>query len=637
MSKLSLPEIKFNQVKDNWLTYDDSAKSYFANMAVDIDYYHGNQLSALQVGYLAEKNLPTSNPTNIIKQMADSVVAGVAAQSPELAATIAPETSFNTEPARVYSAIFKDISHKSRLDVQFREQTADFVRKGLGITTIFPVMHPEPGLIIERLEPESIRVPSKTKRADFQDAESIIRREYLTRNHAKTIFPEYQTEIDEAQAEEELDNKNEGYSNTVSSQGVRDGRPLERSLDPETIAFYWNYTKISVKIYRVVDITGRKLAPMAKDMADRVLASLKAKGIEGVSVEQGWAIRVRETFFIGDKQASDNILPINKYPYGVACNNHSGNPYSPSDIRYVRGAQDKLNRTVGIIMESAENAIGGKVILERGAFDEEAVANLTLPKVPVVANDGAISGGIDGKNKRYDFIPQGAMMAALFEERNRDTQEIMNNFAAYGAGLGDPTSIPETASGAMILEENVSRNQKYKVRPLYDSMEVIGDVGLQWIPFVYSAQQVFQITDEERIVINRPQFDAAQNRVVILNDMQSMAGSVRAVVDSARAKNFAVEMQIGQMLVQSGLLPRSEFIRVDLPPKYDKKAAMLELNEISSLQSQVQAMGAELKRSNGDLQTAQRGQVNAEVGAAIDKATKRIEIAADKAVNQIQQ
>lgn len=635
MSKISLDKIPFEKVKSDWLVYDSAAKSYFKNMAIDIDYYHGNQLNALQVDWLDDKNLPLSNPTNIIKQVVDSVVASVAAGSPELAATVNPETSFNTDPARIFTAIFKDITHKSKFDIKFREQTADFVRKGLGITTIYPVKHPEPGLLIDRLEPESLRVPEKTKKADFQDAENIVRHEFMTRNHAKTVFLDHQKAIDDAPSENESTGEYHYGSETVSSQGVRDGRGENVSLETETISIWWNYAKVPVRIYRVKDITGRMSPAMAKDMADRVLASMKEAGVEGVSIDKGWNVRVRETVYIGVKEVSDEILPISKYPFGIACNNHSGNPFPASDIRYARGAQDTLNRVIGIIMDSAENAINGKAMFERGALDDDAVDALTEPKLPVVVEDGALSGGIDGRNKRIEFIPQGQMMANLFNEREKHMREIKSSFSAWGAGIGDPTDFPETASGAMILEENVSRNQRNKVRPLYDSTETIGDVALEWIPFVYTTQQVFEISDEERIVVNRPQFDELTNRLTFLNDLQSLSGHVRAIVDSARAKNSGIELQMALLLVQNKLLTAKEFIRVNLPQGYDKKMVALELNQISALEGQVQALSEQLKQITGDLQTAQRGHVNAEMKSAINDATKQIEIAASKAVTQI--
>ena len=317
-----------------------------------------------------------------------------------------------------------------------------------------------------------------------------------------------------------------------------------------------------------------------------------------ISEEIIYKRHIRETFLIGNQEIYDKVLPISEYPIKTACNNFERNPYPSGDVRHAKGPQRKLNRIEALIIAHATAVAGINVGYEDGAIDPSEIMKMNLPgRVPIRFNPGGLV------NKKYHEFGVSPVNTELYHEKARYENDIETVFGAYKFLQGDANQSPGTVGEAQILDESSARKQNFKMLPLYDMLNGIARVAVEWIPHVYSQQRLMKITHpdgkEEDITLNEIIRDRDKGLQKVY-DMENIDAEIRVVVGSARRQSPLAKLNKDLMLLNAGIYDTTQVI-LNMEENVDKQALLKRMDERSRLAQQVQALEKENKELSGTL------------------------------------
>jgi len=620
LERLDTPEISAEEIISQYELFRSSASTYFAQMAEDLDFFKGNQLTQLQKNYLESVGQPPE-ANNKIRPAAEQVLSNVASKAPEWDVT--PVGKLDNRLASVYNALVDEIWYKSDGDVHFRNAVKSFIIKGLGYFYIYPEWTADSGLggmRVKFLKPESVFVDPNTTLDSFSDASGIIMSDTQVRESMYISFPQYRSIIEDAPEDNSLNESGSGRYNRDDKQGRADiGQDHQ-----ETIRKYIHWSKVSVPKVKIEDsLSGQHQVYDREEYIELIKDPEYELSVnEGSIVEDViYDTAVREVFVIGEDIAYDNVLPISEYPVIPACNEHDSTPYPVGDVRHAKSPQRMLNRTEALIMAHTAATTNFKIIYEDGAIEPDEMRKWSMPNAVIRANPNALSG-----NKIKEFSPS-SISSQLFMEKSRYENDIEQIFGAYKYLQGDAAESPDTVGAAAIANEGSARKQNWKVLPLYDMLTRAGRILMEWIPYVYTEQRVVRLVNElgiqEDETLNKPYIEDMTGEVKKMFATGDIEADVRVVVGSTRARTPLADLQRDIGLLNAGIYDRTQVI-INMDTDVDKEALIKRQGEIARLQQQVAQLQEELKQTQGDLQSREREVFHANMRAEISEATKPV-------------
>ena len=619
LKQLRLPSVESGDIRDEYVLYQSSSSDHRYQIAEDEAFYLGNQLTVKQKEYLVSVGQPPES-NNKIRPAVEQVLSNVAAASPEW--DINPVGKLDNELAFVYNALFDKIWYDSQGDVQFRNCAKAFIVKGLCYLYVYPDWHADNGfgaLRMKSIRPEAVFPDPNSMLPDFSDASSVIYSDLHTKKHLKNIFPQYSSEIEDAEEDYLI-------SETGSDKYSRDQMVTRADVSQDhqpKIRKFIRWTKVSVPIAVVTEaLTGNAqvfdYAGYEELIKDPEYDKFVEEGV--IREELSYETRVRETCMFGDKIGYDDVLPIANYPLIPACNEHTGTPYPSGDVRHAKSPQRMLNRTEALLIAHTTATSNFKLVVEDGAIDPNELAKWAVPNAIVRANPGALAQG-----KIKEFSPP-AVSSQLYNEKSRYELDIEQVFGAYKYLQGYAAESPGTVGEAQLVDEAVARKQNWKIMPLFDMLTSVGRVVKEWIPFVYNQQRVLRLINEQGqaqdVVMNQLVRDKSGS-VKRMYDMVSADMDVKVVIGSTRAKSPMAELQKDLSLMNVGIYDKAEVI-MNMQGDVDKIGLIQRHGEIAQLSQQVQQLQEQLDKLSGDLQTREREVFHANMRAEIAEATKPV-------------
>jgi len=340
--------------------------------------------------------------------------------------------------------------------------------------------------------------------------------------------------------------------------------------------------------------------------------------------------RVRKVESVGNSILFKGILPISEYPIITFMNRHNRNPYPLSDVRFVKGLQEYINKIRSLIIAHATNTTNQKIILAQGSGLTKSDFQSDFSRAGSAVLESRVGPDEDIRRKIMIVAPP-PLPNELYKNMDDAKQEVMYILGLYPVGQGDPRGAPTTFRGTVALDEYGQRRTGSKGDDMEAGLNQLAKVVVQYIQAVYTQQKtirLFQPNNKPKTVqLNQPVYDEFGVDVISrINDVSVGYQDVIVVSGSTMRSNRFADLDILVNLWDKGIL------RVDEPIL--RKTNIQNVDDIiaehgvlAQLQQQNQSLQEELKKVQGDLQTAEREVVHSGRKADAEKFKKSLGIA----------
>jgi hypothetical protein len=328
--------------------------------------------------------------------------------------------------------------------------------------------------------------------------------------------------------------------------------------------------------------------------------------------------RVQRVFSVGDKVVANYVMEVELDPIVLVMLHHSRNPYPMGDISLVKSLQDQLCKIDNLIITYNQNITNVKMFVQKGG---------TLKKE--LEKNGGKAGfqvyDMDMDVEKVPFIVQLTQMSSSFyQQRQNLILQIQRIIGAYSFQDGDATQAPQTARGTFQIDEMMQRRTASKRRVLESGLNKLGRVISEMIPLVYDKQKIFRIV--------KPNHLGKDKEVSINQQVVSPDGEILEVLNDTVATKFDIQVVSGSMNPINRVQRREEKLReyeigilknpkwyirdMDVPDVEEIIEGEDALNQATQL---IQQLQQEIKKLQGDLQTSQRGEVEAKKATEVHK------------------
>jgi len=319
---------------------------------------------------------------------------------------------------------------------------------------------------------------------------------------------------------------------------------------------------------------------------------------------------------IGNKVYWKGYTDTTIYPIVCFPNRHKRNPYPHSDVMTTIDLQKELNVTRMHIMTHTANTAGLKVAVPRGSGKVDDLEDkLGQAGISVIEYNHE-----DGGEPHFMYPPQ--LPSQLYESEKRFEGTIYEQFGVYpfmGGGQGGGHS---TSSGILIMDEMAQRRISSKRTDIEHSLNVLGKVVVQLVQRHYTEAKTIRLLQPSgrynEVDLNSPVYDAYDGRLLHrINDVTIGAYDLIVASGSTLPSNRMIRMEYFMKLYAQNLIDQYEVLKnVD---EVDAEGVMERMGVLSQLQGQVEALSEEVKRLEGDLQTADREAVGAKKRVEVEK------------------
>ncbi len=347
----------------------------------------------------------------------------------------------------------------------------------------------------------------------------------------------------------------------------------------------------------------------------RTVAELVAEG--AAVVKRFLLTRVRQTAAVGGRLLYEPVdLPTEHYPVVPVTFNGSRNPYGISDVRIVRDLQLSVNKSNSLILAHATSSTNLKVFYPEGSVrDKEAMeaewGRAGAAFIPYDASFNAVTGNQTGG---IVVAAPPPLPAALYENVDRFIALMERTLGLFSMSGGDASVAPETARGTLQIDEYAMRRIKSKMDTLYTALARAGTVALDFAAVVYTEEKTARLVQPDGAVVelnlNVVEYDDFGRAVRRFNDVTVGRYDAVVVAGSTLPSNRWALLDQYLQLYQAGVVDAQAVLqRAEVP---DGPGILRRVGEIARLTQMVEQMDAELKKLQGDLQTAERARTNAE-------------------------
>jgi len=527
---------------------------------------------------------------------------------------------------------------------------------------------------LARLDPRDVYVDPNSRDRFFKDASDIIISRLYTKGLLKRLYPEFNKAISNATGTVRSDviSSNTSDSNSVFFPGTEE---ITRDGDfGEYIRYYERYTKEFVKRIKIFEEpTGREdmledkefeeyiqqkawiingsvytSEDKAHKIAQAVLQEYEAALNNADQVKQLYEqgqIEEQEYIHImnslpeppsiqevtnadlinmgvikhveittqlvkmicvaGDTLLFERVLKTDEYPVIPLCNIHTGTPYPLSDVRIVKDKQKALNKIRSLILAHASSSTNVKLLLPRGSADvKEVEQNWARP--------GAIIEYEPSEGQPIP-VPPLPMSNELFNSEAVLKADIDHEFGIYESMMGNAQSAPPTYKATIAVDEFGQRKMKNKMQIMESALSILGKVVLSYCQELYGMEKIVRIIQPNNSMteyaINQRLYDEYGNVIDVVNDLSRAKYDVIIVSGSTLPSNRYAQLDFYMEAYQAGIIDKREVLKKT--EVFDYEGVMQRTDEIAQLQAALEEAQNKIKELSGDLQTAQRQTVHA--------------------------
>ena len=671
---------KVLQTEEIFRKIQEGDRSGWANQAkLDFDFYLGKQWKTEDAQAVEAANQAVLAKNKIIRGISQ-VTSQLSAKNPRFTTIPVEDSDVNT--AHAVSELAGHIWRTSKGNVRIKRAIRDYEITGLGALMAYVDPYADFGkgeILIKDVNPLDLYIDPYSQEEDSSDASNIYISQVLTERQVKVLLPEFDLKDAETCNDDERPSTDryagEGQITDVTDDTYKKYRVLDRYervkvkryhiIDPNSNferifdkEDYIDYAQrdafISVKMGKETPVTdeyevkelmelyeatggvyhvviqdgGYRNAPGAEiggqNEVPNSTTMLKLTTI-GELIREGYIKldmpkidRIRRHYTIGGKEVIDYILPVSNYPIVTFKLYGNRNPFPMGDVRATRPYQEQINKIASIIMQYYTMIANMDVFLPTGFKNLPANKDFEARK----AKPGMHVWEYDAEDGGVPIFAQVSQMGlALHEEQDRLYREIEETIGAYAFQDGQSGNAPNTYRGTLAIDEFQQRRVRSKREDIEASITQLGKVIVEWIPEVYTERKVVRIIKangqtKETVINEETKDDLSVSRII--NDVTVGKYDLQVVSGSMLDSNRWAELEMLRDMWKDGLIVnrKTVLVKTDIDGIEDEVEAG---DTITQLQSQLSQMDAEIKKLSGDLQTANRAEVQSRKKVEVEK------------------
>ncbi len=668
VDKVARETIKlFNRYND----YSDR-QTWIGQVEEDNDFRYGNQWTEEQVAEMNAKAQPVVS-INRIHPAIEMEKAMLTSQRP--AFRVSPREDSDNQVAQALNGLLQYVWQISDADMKHADIVDDMVSKGVGYWYVYIDPNADLGrgeVKIDRLNVNDVYVDPNSRDRFFRDASNIIISRKYTKEQLKLIYPEFEKAIVNATGIEREDfsmantsNQNQLFSfNNIDdpeSEYVRYYERYKKEYVKRIAVFeqfsgreevfadedFANYVNepvwlINGKVYTneqqarqmaeqlvnsynmaLQNVEMAKQAVEQGQMAEEQFAQLASSLPEPPSVQQLTKLnlvqaglikkveittqRVKMMCVVGATTLYERILNTEDYPIIPYCNIHTGSPFPMSDVRIVKDKQKALNKINSIIIAHASLSTNSKLIVNRGSGDVKDIEKRWT--IPGSIHEFDLTEGLAPIPVLPLPIPN-----QLFALDNTFKQDIDHEFGIYESMMGNGQQAPATYRATIAIDEFGQRKLRNKMQILETGLTLLGKRVLDYCRELYTDEKVIRLLNPNNsmseYVINRKIYDEYSYDVLnVVNDISRAKYDVIVVAGSTLPSNRYAQLEFYMEAYKAGLIDNVEVLKKT--EVFDIEGVLQRTDLVNKLQAELQSAQEQIKQLSGDLQTAQRETMHA--------------------------
>ena len=528
---------------------------------------------------------------------------------------IAREDSDN-KISNIWKAILEYVWDISNGDSTFKQVVHDYAVTGLGYMYVYVDPEADYGrgeVKYTHVDPFRVYVDPASRDRFFNDASGMILSTFLTRQQVLDLYPQLEEMIDDIEV-----GVNSLYGEDYPTSSLKNSNsvltPAEaKDLDYNVTQKYQildRFYKVKVPYYRLFNtLSGAEKIVDPEVYLQIIQEEETANAIEkgSIQIEEIMQTRIALCSSIGDTLLYERILNTDIYPIVPFANIWTNTPYPKSDVNKVKDSQRLLNKLFSLTLSHAQSAAGLKLLIPEGSVDS----------VSQLEKDWANPNAVIEYNPEFGepHYPQPAPLTSEFYYLiDRVEKYIDLNFGIPELLQGFKDSAPESVRGTMLLSEMGESRGKSKLRDIEASLAKVGQVVYNLSKDHYRFAKTFRIVqpnnDITEFSVNMRLYDDKQNEIAtITNDIQIGQHDIRVISGSTLPSNKVSEYNMYLEAYKLGLVDDVEVLKKT--EIFDKEGVLKRKGQMAQMQGMVQQLQEQVKKLKGDLQTAERENVNA--------------------------
>ena len=615
------------EIKQRWLRWYDARKDWDTQAREDIDFYLGNHFTDAEAQELAERN-QMGLPIDRLYAAIEQFKAIITSKPPKFSA-VGREDS-DTRLANVWKTILEYIWDNSSGDEVFKQVIHDFSVAGLGY--FYGYIDPEDDygrgeVKFSYVDPFRVVVDPNSRNKWFDDASGMQLSTILTRDQLLDAYPMLGEEDEDGNI----------LLDDVETLGIIDedypasmNRQEGTSFTPDIVKDYdWgnksdkyrlieDFRKVKMPFFRIINLQNGEEKILDNDgleklLADESTAEAFDKGLfDIVQVQQ---TRIKVTCVIGQIVLYEKVLDTNIFPLVPVPNIWTNTPYPMSDVRKNKGFQRFLNKVMSLITSHAQASSGLKLLIPQGSVQdvEELERDWANPNATIE---------YDASFGEPHFPSPQPLAGSILQLPQMVEHYIDLNIGIFEMQQGNTEAAPRTSSGTMMMEDFGQRRSKSKLRDVEASLKRLGMLMYHLAKSHYDFKKTFRIAqpnnDITEYTINKKLYDdKTKELMTIENNLSVGTFDIRVIGNSTMPSNKWGEWNVYMEAYQAGLIDKVEALKKT--EIFDKAGVLERTDMIAQLQSQLQAAQEEIKKLSGDLQTANRAEVQSRKKVEVEK------------------
>ncbi len=615
------------EIKERYQRWFDARKSWDEQAREDIDFYLGNHFTDQEANELAERN-QMGLPIDRLYAAIEQFKAIITSKPPKFSA-VGREDS-DSRLANVWKTILEYIWDKSDGDEVFKQVVHDYSVAGLGY--FYAYIDPEDDygrgeVKFNYVDPFRVVVDPNSRNKWFDDASGMQLSTILTKQQLLDAYP--MLSVPDENGDTLIDNieglsiQDEDYpSSNKRQQGTAFTPDIVKDYDWEDTGEKYriieDFRKVKMPFFRVMDLQSGQEKVLDNTGLEKLLANEKTaeafdRGLfDIVQVQQ---TRIQCTCIVGQVILYEKVLDTNIFPIVPVPNIWTNTPYPMSDVRKNKGFQRFLNKVMSLITSHAQASSGLKLLIPQGSVQdiEELERDWANPNATIE---------YDASFGEPHFPSPQPLAGSILQLPQMVEHYIDLNIGIFEMQQGNAEASPRTSSGTMMMEDFGQRRSKSKLRDVEASLKRLGKVCYHLAKSHYNFQKTFRIAqpnnDIDEYTVNKKLYDdKTKELMTIENDLAVGAFDVRVIGNSTMPSNKWGEWNVYMEAYQAGLIDKVEALKKT--EIFDKAGVLQRTDQVAQLQSQLQQAQEQIKSLSGDLQTANRAEVQSRKRTEVEK------------------
>lgn len=327
--------------------------------------------------------------------------------------------------------------------------------------------------------------------------------------------------------------------------------------------------------------------------------------------------RIKRVTTIADKLYQITELPVSDYPLVPIYNHFNRTPFALSDVRFVRPLQQEVNKLESLIVAHAANSTNVKVLIPSGSVDVKRLRE-------EFSKAGA---GVIEFNAEFGtpvIVSPVALPGELYRNKAEKVAEIERILGIYALQQGDNQNAPDTYKGTIALDEFGQRRIRSKKDDIEGALTVLAKVVVQLIQKVYTEEKTIRLIRPNNkpleLTINQQTTDKETGLAKKINDVTVGKYDIIVVSGSMLPSNRWALVEYYKELYKDGLLDQQTVL--EKTEVADVEEVLSRIGQMQNMQMQLAQSADQIKKLEGDMQTADREIIHLRRQVEIEKFKK---------------